>query len=94
MTRTARPPALVTNLTRLVGVDLDLDHIRGSIRPATCTIEVAGRISPKASACARPTSSHREMSVTKMRVRTTSSSEESSCSRAQATFLNACAVCS
>jgi hypothetical protein len=35
-------------------------------------------ISPNASPCARPYSSQREMSVTKILVRTTSSSDESS----------------
>lgn len=38
-----------------------------------CSMLVAGRCSPKNSACARPKSSQREMSVTNMRVRTTCS---------------------
>ena len=46
--------------------------IRGSISAATWTIDVTGGSSPKASPCARATSSQREMSVTYIRVRTTS----------------------
>jgi polyphosphate kinase 2 (PPK2 family) len=39
------------------------------MRLLTSTVEVAGRIDPKTSPCARPTSSHRPMSVTNIRVR-------------------------
>src|SRR6185295_14621694 len=43
----------------------------GSMRRLTSTMVAAGRTSRKHSPCARPTSSHREMSVTNIRVRTT-----------------------
>ncbi len=48
----------------------------------TSTMEVAGRIGAKYSPWTRPTSSQRLMSVTNMRVRTTSSSRAPTCSRA------------
>jgi hypothetical protein len=48
---------------------------------------------PNASPCARPYSSQRAMSVTKILVRTTSSSDESSSPSAQATLRIACVVC-
>jgi hypothetical protein len=65
----------------------------GSIRAATCTIVVAGRISPKTSPCARPISSQRPMSVTNIRVRTTSAIENPARSRACSMMARACRVC-
>ncbi len=56
--------------------------ITGSMSRLTSTMVVAGRMVPKNSPCARPTSSHWEMSVTYMRVRTTSSSRAPSASSA------------
>src|SRR6185295_9026548 len=44
----------------------------GSMRRLTSTIVAAGRTSRKSSPCARPTASHCPMSVTNIRVRTTS----------------------
>ena len=47
----------------------------------TSTMVATGRMSPNTSACTAPTSRHREMSVTNMRVRTTSDSDApASCS--------------
>jgi hypothetical protein len=39
-------------------------RMRGSISAATCTIAVAGRISPNTSPCARPTAYQSAISVT------------------------------
>ncbi len=44
--------------------------IAGSINALTSTIVVAGLSAPKNSACARPYSAHREISVTNILVRT------------------------
>src|SRR5690606_33243000 len=49
--------------------------IRGSISPLTSTIEVAGMVWPNASPCARPYSSHREMSVTNILVQPSSAND-------------------
>jgi hypothetical protein len=65
-----------------------------SIRRATSTMVVAGRISPNTSPCAAATSSHREMSVTNMRVRITCSSRPPSASRAARMISSARRVCS
>ena len=59
----------------------------GSMRRVTSTMVAAGRMSRKISPWARPTSSHFEMSVTKVRVRTTSRIEAPALSSARATFL-------
>src|SRR5215469_8102069 len=56
-------------------------------------MDVAGITSPNAAPWARPYSSQREMSVTYMRVRTTSASPTPRPSRACATFAIACVVC-
>ena len=53
-------------------VDLDLDQHVGVHQRLTSTIVAAGRMSRKICPCARPTASQRAMSVTYMRVRTTS----------------------
>lgn len=63
------------------------------MRAATCTIEVAGRMSPKTSPCTRPTSSHREMSVTNSRVRTTSAMVNPARSSDCSMIASACRVC-
>src|SRR3954447_6876500 len=67
--------------------------IAGSISAATCTIEVAGRMSPKTSPWARPISSQREMSVTNIRVRTTSARGKPARSRDSRIVASACRVC-
>src|SRR3712207_6117666 len=67
--------------------------IAGSSRPLTSTMAVAGRILPKASPCTRPTSSHRLMSVTYIRVRTTSARVKPARSRAVAIAAMAWRVC-
>ncbi len=64
-----------------------------SIRRATSTIVVAGRIAPNTSACAAPISCHCEMSVTNMRVRTTSSMRPPSASTAARMMASARRVC-
>ena len=55
-----------------VGVDLDLDEQSGAMSADTSTMVATGRMSPNTSACTAATSSHRLMSVTNIRVRTTS----------------------
>lgn len=50
-------------------------------------------MSPNTSACTRPTSCQRLMSVTKMRVRTTSCTPDPACSRAVAMRRSASRVC-
>src|SRR5450759_2166068 len=56
----------------------------GSMSLLTSTIDVAGRIEPKNLPWARPTSCQLLMSVTKIRVRTTSCSPAPACSNAAA----------
>ena len=55
--------------------------------------EEYGRTCPNTSACARPYSSKRAMSVTNMRVRTTSSTDAPACASAAAMFASACRAC-
>ena len=57
-----------------VGVDFDLDQQFGEIRAETSTMVATGRMSPNTSACTAPTARHWPMSVTNIRVRTTSAS--------------------
>ena len=59
----------------------------------TWTIEVAGRICPKNSPCALPTFSHCAMSVTYMRVRTTSFIVAPAFFSALSIFLSVCTAC-
>src|SRR5664280_3046347 len=59
----------------------------------TSTIDVAGRIEPKNSPWARPTSCQLLMSVTKSRVRTTSCSPAPACSSAAAILRSASRAC-
>ena len=54
------------------------------MRAATWTIDVAGRMAAKISPCTRPMASHCVMSVTYIRVRTTSAKPAPTCSRARA----------
>src|SRR5262249_38843431 len=68
--------------------------ILGSTSAATPIIDVAGMVSPNAAPCARPYSSHLDMSVTYIPVRTTSARPPPSRSRAPpplATPFPACA---
>ena len=88
MTRTAR---LIAGTPRTASASISTS-IAGSISAATCTIVVAGRMSPKTSPCARPISSQREMSVTNIRVRTTSASVNPARSRACSIDRQACRV--
>src|SRR5258707_13174178 len=62
----------------------------GSIRRLTSTMLVAGRMVPQNSPWTRPTSSQREMSVTNMRVRTTSFSDAPARSSARSTLRRVC----
>ena len=63
------------------------------MRAATSIMEVAGSTSPNAAPCARPYSCQREMSVTNIRVRTTSARPAPRRSRASATLAIAWVVC-
>ena len=63
------------------------------MRLLTSTMDVAGRMKPKTSPCARPTSSHRLMSVTNMRVRTTSCNPAPASSRADAILRSTSRAC-
>ena len=65
----------------------------GSIRRDTSTIVDAGRISLKISPCARPTSCQCEMSLRKIRVRTTSLNDPPAASRALPTIAKMALVC-
>src|ERR1041384_4044764 len=67
--------------------------IAGSTKPDTCTMVLAGRIAPKISPCARPTSCHCLMSATKTRVRTTSRTVAPALTNARSMLRNACIVC-
>ena len=58
----------------------------------TSTMLVAGRMAPNTSPCARAYSSQREMSVTYIRVRTTSASEAPARCSAVSMFLRVCAA--
>ena len=67
---------------------------RGSISAATWIMLVAGRTSPNAARWASPISGQREMSVTNIRVRTTSGRPAPSRSSAAPMFAIAWVVCS
>ena len=59
----------------------------------TSTIVVTGRMSPNTSACTAPTSPHRLMSVTNIRVRTTSDNDTPASRSAVSMRRNASRVC-
>src|SRR5262245_9173884 len=65
-----------------------------SMSADTWTMEVAGRMAPKTSPCARPTSPAAAMSVTNMRVRTTCSRRPPSASMAAPMIASARRACS
>ncbi len=76
-----------------VRVDLDLDQHPRVGSAATTTIVVTGRMSPNTSPWARPTPSQCPVSVTNMRVRTTSASPAPTRASAASTFSSAWRVC-
>ena len=87
----ARPPQRSGGTTASASISTSR---AGSIRAVTPSIVEAGRTVANTSPWARPTSVHRPMSVTKMRVRTTSSIRAPTSCRASAIRCSASRACS
>src|SRR4029077_3053768 len=91
--RHGSPPSPIYTAPSTIASASISTSISGATSRVTATSVLAGRMSRNTSPCARPTRSQSAMSVTYMRVRTTSASEAPACASARSMFLSAWTAC-